>query len=280
MPFEQGLDTRQTTLSDVAKGLSRSSRRSLKELPGSLATERVKRARNEERARDMRVEYPEQRPDREVTEGTGASSSSDGAGNEQEATEGPVAMSEPQPRPAEPSVGDGQPPREHSDDADMADPDSDRRRPRESLGEERETKRVRINVHGGEESDEWVETQEEWVRFHRRPRRHLFCPHDAQGGPKLSDISKRRESIVCSTDGGEWRIVDRWRDQESENRMHGEFCRRVTRRRPKTCLMSGWKHEIQKVVGSVERTEEVEAATFRGWFSMHWETDARHRITC
>ena len=42
-------------------------------------------------------------------------------------------MSEPQPRPAEPSVGDGQPPREQSDDADMADPDSDRRRPRESL---------------------------------------------------------------------------------------------------------------------------------------------------
>ena len=43
-------------------------------------------------------------------------------------------MSEPQPRPAEPSVGDDQPPREKSDDADMADPDSDRRRPRESVG--------------------------------------------------------------------------------------------------------------------------------------------------
>ena len=62
-------------------------------------------------------------------------------------------MSEPQPRPSEPSVGDGQPPREQSDDADVADPDSDRRRPRESLGEERETKRVRINVFDGEESD-------------------------------------------------------------------------------------------------------------------------------
>ena len=40
VPFEQELGTRQTTLSDVAKGLSRSLRRSLKELPGSLATER------------------------------------------------------------------------------------------------------------------------------------------------------------------------------------------------------------------------------------------------
>ena len=159
----------------------------------------------------MSVEDPEQRPDREVIEGTGASSSRDGAGNEQDVTGRPVAMSEPQPRPAEPSVGDDQAPREQSDDADMTDPDSDRRRPRESLGEERQIKRVRINVFDGEESDEWVETGEEWVRIHRRPRRDLFSLHDAQDGPKLSDISKRRESIVCSIDGGEWRIVNRWR---------------------------------------------------------------------
>ena len=78
----------------------------------------------------MRVVDPEQRPDRVVIEGTGASSSR-GAGNKQEATGRPVAMSEPQPRPAEPSVGDDQPPEEQSDDADMADPDSDRRRSRE-----------------------------------------------------------------------------------------------------------------------------------------------------
>ena len=56
-----------------------------------------------------------------------------------------------------------------------------------------------------------------WVRIHRRPRRDLFSPHNCQGGPELSDISKRRESIVCSTDGGEWRIVDRWDDKGSEN---------------------------------------------------------------
>ena len=58
--------------------------------------ERIKRAKHEERARDMRVEETEQGPDCEVIEGTGASSSRDGAGNEQEATGGPVAMSEPQ----------------------------------------------------------------------------------------------------------------------------------------------------------------------------------------
>ena len=60
----------------------------------------------------MRVVDPEQLPDHVVIEGTGASSSRDGAGNEQEATGRPVAVSEPQPRPAESSVGDDQPPRE------------------------------------------------------------------------------------------------------------------------------------------------------------------------
>ena len=37
---------------------------------------------------------------------------------------------------------------------DMGDPETERRRPRESVVEERETKRVRINVLDGEESDE------------------------------------------------------------------------------------------------------------------------------
>ena len=184
--------------------------------------ERIKRARHEERARDMRIEEPDQRPDREVIEGTGASSSRDGAGNE------------PPPRPAESSVSVDQLPREQSDDADMGDPESDRRRPRESVVEERETKRVRINVFNGEESDEWVETEEEWVRIHRRPRRDLLSPHDSQGGPKLSDISRRRESIVCSTDGGEWRewtgstiFRKSWGvlcDFENENQMHSKTC--------------------------------------------------------
>ena len=85
--------------------------------------ERIKRVRHEERARDMRVEDPEQRPDREVIEGTGASSSRDGAGND------------PPPRPAESGVSANQSPREQNDDADMGDPESDRRRPSESVVE-------------------------------------------------------------------------------------------------------------------------------------------------
>ena len=85
---------------------------------------------------------------------------------------------------------------------------SDPQRPRVSV-EGRATKRVRFNVLGGEERRQ--ETEEEWVRIYRSPQRDLFFRHDSQGGPKLSDISKRRESRVCSTDGGERRIVDRFR---------------------------------------------------------------------
>ena len=112
----------------------------------------------------------------------------------------PVAMSEPQPRPAKSSVGDNQSPRDKAMMQTWAmlrvtggDP--------ESRWKRRETKRVRINVFDGEE---WVETEEEWVRIHRRPRRELFSPHNSHRGPKLSDISKRHESTVCSTDVGEW----------------------------------------------------------------------------
>ena len=39
-------------------------------------------------------------------------------------------------------------------------------------------------------------------------------PTNFLGRPKLSGISKRRESLVCSADGGERRIVDRWGDEE------------------------------------------------------------------
>ena len=71
-----------TTLSAVAKGLSMISRSSLRKLSRSLATERIKRATHEERARNIKIEDPNQRPDREVIERTGASSSRDRAGNE------------------------------------------------------------------------------------------------------------------------------------------------------------------------------------------------------
>ena len=74
--------------------------------------------------------------------------------------------------------------KKQSDDADMTDPDSDRRTPTESLREARETKRVRINVFGGEESNEWMETEKEWVRIH--PRRYLFSPRESQADLRVT----------------------------------------------------------------------------------------------
>ena len=82
VPFEHEVGSQQTTLS-AAKGLSKSSRRSLKELPRSLVTERESsEPGTRRRARVMRIDNPDQRSDREVIEGTGASSSRDSAGNE------------------------------------------------------------------------------------------------------------------------------------------------------------------------------------------------------
>ena len=48
----------------------------------------------------------------------------------------------------------------------------------------------------------------------------------------MGDISKRRESMVCSTDGGEWRIVDRCDDKGSENHEHMETCSRRDKETP------------------------------------------------
>ena len=65
------LGTLLTTLSAVAKELSANKRRSRRRLP-RVAPDR------EERARDVRLEDLDQRPDHQVVEGSGASSSGEG----------------------------------------------------------------------------------------------------------------------------------------------------------------------------------------------------------
>ena len=74
--------TLHTLLSAVMKGSSKNSRSRLIKFPRSLTTERIKRVGHAERGRDMRIEDPGQRRDREDIEGTGVSSSREGAGNE------------------------------------------------------------------------------------------------------------------------------------------------------------------------------------------------------
>ena len=156
----------------------------------------------------MRNEDPDQRLDREVIEGSGASSSRDGAGNEQEVAGKPVAMSAPQPRPAEPSVSVDQSPREKAMMRTWAilrvtggNPESrlwKKEKQRGSGSTPSVTKKVmngwRPRKIGCEST---VFTDED-----------CFSTHDYQGGTMLSDISKRRrESTVCSADG--WRTEDR-----------------------------------------------------------------------
>ena len=82
VPSELEKGTLQIPLSGVVTDLSKNSR-SLKELL-RVARDRhkIKRARRVERARNLRIEDHDQRLDREVTEGTGQSSSRDGPGNE------------------------------------------------------------------------------------------------------------------------------------------------------------------------------------------------------
>ena len=101
----------QTTLSDVAKGLSRSLRRSLKELPRSLVTEN---SASQARGAGMRIEALSNCQIARSLKELERQALAMGAGNE------------PPPRPAESSVSSDHPPREQSDDADMGDPESDR----------------------------------------------------------------------------------------------------------------------------------------------------------
>ena len=48
-------------------------------------------------------------------------------------------------------------------------------------------------------------------------------PRTLRADLSWSDISKRRESIVGSTDGGERRIVERWEDKETSEDLLQEW---------------------------------------------------------
>ena len=79
---------------------------------------------------------------------------------------------------------------------------------------EREAKRVRFNVLDAEEKDEWGgDGGRMGANPPSSPTRPVLSPQHS--GPTLRKISKRRESIVCTTDGGERRIVERWGDKET-----------------------------------------------------------------
>ena len=79
-----------------------------------------------------------------------------------------------------------------------------------------ETKRVKLNVLDGEESVEWVEAEEEWI--HNCLREICSFPATLK-----SNISRSRQFTVCSTNGYERRIVDRWGDKETSQDLPQEL---------------------------------------------------------
>ena len=65
----------------------------------------------------------------------------------------------------------------------------------ELVSEER-SEECQFNVLDGEEIDERVETQEEWVRIHRRPRQHLlsFPRNSEENGGSLTNGERERDA--------------------------------------------------------------------------------------
>ena len=63
--------------------------------------------------------------------------------------------------------------------------------------------------------------------------------------------------------------------------MHGETCRRGNKETPQD-LPHEWKGstKFRKSWGALSEQTRSKQQRSGGWFSLHWETDARHRITC
>ena len=77
---------------------------------------------------------------------------------------------------------------------------------------------------------------------------------------------RRDASPVCSTDGGEWRIVDRWDDKGSENHEHTETCSRGDKKTP--------QDPPQEWTGSTRFRKSW------GVLSDHKSENREHRETC
>ena len=60
------------------------------------------------------------------------------------------------------------------------------------------------------EKDDWVETEEAWVRVHAKPRKSLFSPVGVKGGPDLEDIEDARCTFVTYDDDTEETIEDEY----------------------------------------------------------------------
>ena len=69
----------------------------------------------------------------------------------------------------------------------------------------------------GDSKDFWEEQEEVWIRHHVQPRRILFHPGAAQGGPSLHGLSSRRTTVIS----GDGPLEGTWHKKE-DFRAHGE----------------------------------------------------------
>ena len=68
------------------------------------------------------------------------------------------------------------------------------------------------------EKDDWVETEEAWVRVHAKPRKSLFSPVGVKGGPDLEDIEDARCTFVTYDDDTEETIEDEYSEHSTLDR--------------------------------------------------------------
>ena len=64
-------------------------------------------------------------------------------------------------------------------------------------------------------ADSWEQVGDRWIRHHLVPRKYLFHPEDAPGGPSSHSLTSRRETMMFTPDGGSDSVEDRWIGEDS-----------------------------------------------------------------
>ena len=66
------------------------------------------------------------------------------------------------------------------------------------------------------EKDQWIETDEAWVRVHVKPRKSFFSPVGSKGGPDLEDLENSRCTFLTYSDDREEVVEDEFQSEDSE----------------------------------------------------------------
>ena len=107
------------------------------------------------------------------------------------------------------------------------------------------------------EEDFWEETEKEWIRYHKAPRRTSFHPGAAQGGPDLHQISayRRTEMFVNQDQAGiKTRVSeDTWNNDQGIRVLNEEtWCGRTRFRK-----CSSEEPAVQKIHSSLQQLQNL-----------------------